>query len=67
MKSYIRVSTAEKKTRREAVNTLRLLLDNHVPRKMAFHQVTKQLKSMHLPHSKRTLYYWCAEFGIKTN
>jgi hypothetical protein len=67
MKSYIRVSTAEPKTRKEAVKTLRILLDNHVPRKMALLQVSKQLKKMRLPHSNRTIYRWAAEFHVKTN
>lgn len=65
MTSYLRVSKATVKTRKEAVKTLRILLDNHVPRKMAFHQVSKQLKSMHLPYSIRTIQYWCAQFPTR--
>ena len=60
------VSRATLKTRKEAIKTLRILLDNHVPRKMAFHQVSKQLKSMHLPHTTMTIYRWMKEFKIKT-
>ena len=66
MKSYIRVSTASKSTRREAVMSLRILLDSHVPRKMAFYQVSKQLKAMALPCSRDTIYRWAREFKIKT-
>ena len=66
MTSYIRVSPATTKTRKEAVKTLRVLLDSHVPRKIAFRQVQKQLQSMHLPHSRDTIYRWAREFNIST-
>lgn len=66
MKSYIRVSSATKTDRREAVKTLRHLLDCHVNRKMAFIHVRKVLKSMGLPNSRATIYKWAKEFKIKT-
>ena len=59
------VSRATEKTRREAIETLRLYLDSHTPRKMALHMVHKQLKKMGLPSSNRTLYRWASEFKIK--
>lgn len=65
MKSFIHVSPASKLTRKETVNTLRLLLENHTPRKLAFLSVSKMLKAKHLPHSKKTIYNWCKEFGVK--
>ena len=56
------VSKAQIKTRREAVKTLRALLDNHTPRKLAFLTVSRTLKAMGMPHSRATIYSWLKEF-----
>ena len=61
-----RVSKAQVKVRREAAETLRHLLDQGTPRKVAFLHVSKTLKALGLPHSTRTIYSWCAEFKVKT-
>ncbi len=61
------VSKAQHIVRREAAESLRKLLDDGMPRKKAFLAVSKTLRDLGLPHSQRSIYSWCAEFGVKTS